>query len=225
MIIHSIDFPIYKIITLASIFLGALYIFVSLKNRNMNKKHIFIFFILFFVLAIFVGKLYTLIIDNDTRNFFQIGLSGYGGLIGVIIASFIYSRIYNEKYVVKYTIISLPLIYSFAKIACLLNGCCYGIPYDGILSVTYIDKMNIPVFPIQLVEVIAFNIIFQICNRLHNREDIIYITLITISIVKFSLDFFRYSHINQIISPNQIFSIILLFITIILYLYNKKRNT
>lgn len=222
MIIHSIDFPIYKIITLTSIFLGALYIFISVKNKGMNKKHIIIFFMLYFILSILVGKLYTLIVDNDTRNFFEIGLSGYGGLIGAIIAAFIYSRIYDEKYVLKYTIISLPLIYSFAKIACLLNGCCYGIPYNGFLSIKYVDKMNISVFPIQLVEVIAFNIIFQVCNKLQNRKDIIYITLITISVVKFSLDFLRYSHINQIISPNQIFSIILLVITIIAYLYNKK---
>ena len=35
--------------------------------------------------------------------------------------------------------VTLPLIYGLAKIACFIVGCCHGIPYDGLFSVTYAD--------------------------------------------------------------------------------------
>lgn len=225
MVIYPINFPIYKIIIALSVIIGALYVYISLKNEKMNKKNILIFFIMYFVFAITFGKLYTMIATTDNRDFFTVSLSAYGGLIGVLIAAIIYSKIYQEKYVVKYTILSLPLIYSFTKIGCFITGCCRGIPYDGIFSVTYPLIINKPLFPIQLLEVIIFNIIFQICNRYNTNKNISYITLILIAIVKFLVEYLRDGHIKGTISPNQIFSIILFTITIIIYLYNKKKET
>ena len=224
MVINYIDFPIYKILIGLSVIVGALYIYLSLKKEDISNKSIILFFILFFIFAIFTGKLYTYIITGCKISFFKVSLTAYGGLIGVIIAAFIYEKLFysNGKFI-KYTIISLPLIYSFTKIACFFAGCCYGIPYSGPFSVIYPFVMEESLFPIQLLEIFVFLGIFMFCNTYNKKKNITYITLILVSLFKFLLDFLRYNHLYEFISKNQIFSIILCFITIIIYFYNKYR--
>lgn len=222
MIINKINFPIYEVIMYSSIIIGIVYIFVALNKENLSKKNIISFFILFFMFSVFFAKLYNLIEHHGRGNLLTIGFTGYGGLIGAILAAYIYGKLYRDNRFFKYTIISLPLIYGFAKLACFFNGCCYGIPYNGPLAVTYSQIMDKSLFPIQLLETFIFIIIFQICNSLHKNKDIIYITLIIVFIAKFLLDFLRYSHTYKLFSNNQVVSILLLSITIIIYLYKKK---
>ena len=121
----------------------------------------------------------------------------------------------------KYAIISLPLIYSIGKIGCFLTGCCYGIEYNGIFSVTYTNELNIPLFPIQALESIVFMIIFLILNTIKKNKQIISITLIICASSKFILDFLRYDHMKTMITKNQIISIIVIIIGIILII---KKN-
>ncbi|MBQ6495083.1 MAG: prolipoprotein diacylglyceryl transferase [Bacilli bacterium] len=225
MVINYINFPIYKILIGLSVTIGALYIYLSLKNENISNKRIIIFFILFFIFAIFTGKLYTYIINGGKISFLKVSLTAYGGLIGVIIAAFIYEKIfYSNGKIIKHTIISLPLIYSFTKIACFFTGCCYGIPYSGPLSITYPHVMNKSLFPIQLLEVFVFFGIFIFCNYYYKKKNITYVTLILISIFKFLLDFFRYNHLYEFISKNQVFSIFLCVITIVFYFISKYKK-
>lgn len=226
MIINYINFPIYKILIGLSVIVGALYIYLSLKKENISNKNILLFFILFFIFAIFTGKLYTYIVNGGKTNFLKVSLTAYGGLIGVIIAAFIYEKIfYYEGIIIKYTIISLPLIYSFTKIACFFAGCCYGIPYSGPFSVTYPFVMEKSLFPIQLLEVFVFLLIFIFCNYFYKKKNINYVTLLLISLFKFLLDFLRYNHLHEFISKNQIFSIILCIITVTIYFISKyKKN-
>lgn len=223
MVINRIDFPMYEVIMYSSIILGAIYIFIMLNKEKISKKNIIIFFVMFFFFSVFFAKLYNLIEHHGKGNLLTIGFTGYGGLIGAIMAALIYGKIFKDNRFFKYTIIALPLVYGFAKLACFVSGCCYGIPYKGPLAVIYPQVMNKSLFPIQLLESIVFVIIFQICNTLHKNKNIIYITLIIVFISKFLLDFLRYSHTYKLFSNNQIVSIILLLITIIIFLYNNKR--
>ena len=155
------------------------------------------------------------------------GLSAYGGLIGVVIASIIFEQILStDKKIIKYTILSLPLVYGLTKIGCSIVGCCGGIPYDGIFKIKYmsdLNEINTWQFPIQIVEVIVFLIIFIICHKFKNNKYINYITLILVAVFKFLLDFLRYDHVNILITRNQIFSIILVVITIVIFILNKKK--
>ena len=86
------------------------------------------------------------------------------------------------------------------------------------------NGLNIKLFPIQIVETITFLIIFFILHKLRNNKYIIYITIIICALSKFLLDFLRYEHIKKVISTNQIFSLILISITIILLIYKKVSN-
>ena len=55
-------------------------------------------------------------------------------------------------------------------------------------------------------------------------KNIIYITIIVGALLKGLLDFLRNSHINQMISVNQIFSIILIVLVIVIFIVNKNRK-
>ena len=216
MIIKNINFPIYYVMILLSLIISLIYIFKALKENNINI--IYNYSLLYMISAFIFGILFTLISHLPK---IEIGLTSYGCGIGVIILSLILRKYLNINDLFKYTIISLPLTYSIAKIGCFFTGCCVGIPYSGILSITYIDKSNISLFPIQLLETIVFFIVFLICNKLKNKKNIIYITLIMCSICKLLLDFLRYEHIYKPITINQIISILI--IGFIVILYKKKK--
>ena len=221
MIIPKIDFPIYGIVILLSIIIGLFYIFYNLYKDGYKNKQLFLYIIIYISFALTCGKMYTVFAYGES-NIITAGISSYGGLVGVVVGAYIFERILpSEDRVIKYTILSLPLVYGFSKIACFIVGCCGGIPYEGIFKIKYLNGLNIWQFPIQIVETIVCLLIFVISHRLNNNKNINYIVLIVIAIFKFSLDFLRYDHINVLITPNQIFSIILLIITIIVFIKNR----
>lgn len=223
MIINKINFPIYYIIDISSIIIGLLYIILSLKEK-INKKDLIKFSICFLILSITLAKILTMLTSKNPISFFKAGLSGYGGLIGAISTSIIFEKFYlKEKGFIKYTVISLSVIYSLSKISCFLIGCCHGLPYNGIFNVRY-TELNQSFIPIQLIEVFTFMFIFQICRLKHNEKYITYKTLLLITSTKFLLDFFRYEHINTFITFNQIFSIILFTIVLIIYILKQKKD-
>ncbi len=219
MIINKIDFPIYQVLIVLSLIVGILYILLSLYNEKILNKKSILFFIMLFVFAIIFAKLFNVVFYYKETTFLKAPLASYGGLVGVIVASIVYEKIFPSKgKVIKYSIISLPLIYSFGKLACTFNGCCYGEEYHGIFNIMYPHIINKPLFPIQPLEVIIFFMLFLYSNTNKNKKEITYITIIAISILKFNLEFLRYSY--YFLNPNQIFSIVLLIITLIVYKIN-----
>ncbi len=228
MIINHIKFPFYGVLIVLSIVLGLLYIYKSLYREKKYDKNIFLFILMYVLFAFIIGKLYTVIISigKENLNIFTAGLSSYGGLIGVVLAAIIFEKILPlNNNLIKYTVISLPLTYGIGKIGCFLAGCCYGIPYDGIFSITYPFGLNIPLFPIQLLEAILFLILFFLLDKFKNGKYIIYIVLISSSILKFLLDFLRYEHMFMRITSNQIFSAVLVIVSVICLVIKKSRKS
>ncbi len=231
MTISKITFPIYSTFILFSIIIGMIYIYISLRKTKKWKSFIWLFFILSFYMTLVFGIFLTFLMNHAKVTLNNIGLTSYGGALGLVLASLIFEKIYPlEKLLIKYSILALPLIYGIAKIGCFFSGCCYGIPYNGIFSVIYIDGLNIPLFPIQLLETVSFITIFFVLNKLRNKDNIIYISLVIMSLLKFTLDFLRYDHLRTMITINQIISVIVFIIGLILFLYKKifkkdiKRN-
>ena len=193
MIIPKFSINFYGIIIVLSMFVGMIYIYKS----NKTDKNIFLFFLMYISFAFILGKIFT-IITTEKDTLLTSGLSSYGGLIGVIVAALIYEKIIpRNNQIIKDSILSLPLTYAIAKIACFLAGCCYGIPYQGPLSVTYKDGLNISLFPVQVLETIVFVSIFLYVENHKNQKNIIYNTILLGSLSKFILDFLRYEHINN----------------------------
>ena len=216
MVINKFNFPIYGIIITLSLIIGIIYDYIYLKRNKIDKRDIFLFLIMIIPCTLFGGIAISKIIDGN-------GLSSYAAALSLLICTYIYERVnpHNDIFI-KVSILSFPLMYSIGKIGCFLAGCCYGIPYEGIFSVTYTNGLNIPLFPIQIVESILFMILFIILNKLSNKKNIISISLISCGILKFLLDYLRYSHINSYITHNQLLSIIVIIVTII---YTIKKNS
>ncbi len=226
MIINTFKFNFYGVLLVSSIIIGFIYIFLSLKKEKEDINQLKLYALLFFSFAFVFGKIFTIVVSKEPVNIINAGFSSYGGLIGVISSAIIFEKIVPmNKKLIKYSILSLPLVYSVSKIGCFLAGCCYGIPYDGFYSVTYTSGLNIKLFPIQLTESIVFLIIFLILNKFKNNKNIIYITIIISALMKYLLDFLRYEHINKFITVNQVFSLILIIGTFIILIINEKKLT
>lgn len=218
MIIHKINFPIYGILIVISLLVGMLYIYKNIEKEK--RKNLYLYFIIYLPFAFVFGKIYTMI--SDKVDFLHAGISSLGGVFGTILSAYIFEKIEDHsKEVLKYTILSLPLVYSISKVGCFLVGCCYGIPYEGIGYVIYPSGLNMKLFPVQLVETISFFLLFVILNRKKKDSKIIPVTLISCSILKFLLDFLRYDHVTNIITINQIFCIIIVIGTIILFIWKR----
>ena len=219
MIINQIHFPIYGVIILVSIGMGMFYIYHNIEKEK--RKNLYLYFILYLSFALIFGKLFTILTSFEKVDILTAGISSLGGVIGTILAAYIYEKIENhENKVMKYTILSLPLVYGLSKIACFLVGCCYGIPYDGIGYVIYPAGLNEKLFPIQMVETIVFLLIFILLHKNKEKKGILTITLLVCTITKFLLDFLRYDHIKKIFTINQI--VCMIFMGVIVFLYFKK---
>ena len=222
MIIDKFSFPIYGIVITISLFIGYLYIGLSLKKEKIPTNFILLYTILGLAFCIVFAKILAFI-TNPNQGFIFSGLSSYGAAIGVVLSSIIFEKIVpTNRHQIKYSILSLPLIYGLSKIGCFLAGCCYGIPYNGPFSVTYPSGLNISLFPIQLVETISFLCLFFIINHFKNKANISKITMLIGVFFKFILDFLRYDHVTNIITFNQIISIILVIVIILYWILNKK---
>ena len=228
-VIHNFNFSIYGVCILASIIIGMIFIYISLRKKKIDKEKIMLSFMLMILLVITGGKLFT-IVTSESNNLLTAGLSSYGGAIGMILTVVIFTFIYPDykKDFIDNYILSIPLIYSISKLGCFFVGCCHGIEYNGIFNVTYIDASDISYFPVQLAETIAFMIIFIICLIIYSKTKykkyIIEIVFILSGLCKFLLDYLRISHIGQTLSINQIVSIIFILIGVIMIIIKKIRS-
>ncbi len=221
------ELHLYGVFLILSIFVGMGFVYVSLKDEIKKDKMILLFYLLYMVCALIFGKLYTAYAYPGI-SVLKAGLSAYGGLIGVVVAALIFEKIIplNGK-LIDASVVSLPLVYGLSKIACFVGGCCGGIEYDGFMSIRYPHVMDIPQFPVQLLEIVSGLIVFVVCFSLRGKKWVSYFTLIMVAVIKFLLDFLRYDHMEQTITSNQIFSIVLILIVIATYIisiYKKKRQ-
>jgi len=89
------------------------------------------------------------------------GIVFYGGLFGVICGVIVVSKYKhrNGKEILNIVAPAFPLFHAFARIGCLLSGCCYGVEWNW--GVIMVDEQNIIRFPVQLVESICNGLIFM----------------------------------------------------------------
>lgn len=220
MVIGRFQIPLYGKFIVLSILLSILFNYLYLRREGINKRLIVLSILMVLCFCIIGAKILTLLVtDNNKLNLFNAGLSSYGGAIGIIVGSVIFAKLSNESRIIKSNILSLPFMYSMAKLGCFFGGCCYGIPYNGIFSVTYTDGLNIPLFPVQLLESLIFLFIFIFCLLNQKNRNVLELLVIICAITKFSLDYFRYSHLDKILSINQIVSLFIIFLCIIILIF------
>lgn len=93
------------------------------------------------------------------------GFSFYGAIAGGVVALWFYCRIFGIGFgaLLRALGITYPFIYAFAKIGCGVAGCCYGVLYDGPLSVRCAG--GIRRFPLQWLDALLGFFVAAYCLR------------------------------------------------------------
>jgi len=221
---------------------------ILIQKSDINEK--FDDYITYLVIGMIIGgRLGYIIFYNFSyyiNNFFDIfkvwegGMSFHGGLIGIIIASILFTKKHNQDSFLYMDLVSLvaPIGIFFGRLANFINSELYGTPTDIPWAVTFIQVDNLSRHPSQLYEAILEGIILFIILMYFKNKDYLKkpglisgLFLIFYSIFRFFIEFVRVpdeqlGHLIFELSMGQIISLIFFVIGIILfYLKNENKQT
>ena len=245
--IFSLEIRWYSLAYIIGILLGWIYC----KRKLVKDEVIFNLFddlITYLIFGIILGGRlgYTLIynlnyyVQNPIEIFmvWEGGMSFHGGLIGVILATLIFSKKHKLNHFIFLDLIALsaPIGIFFGRVANFINSELYGRPTDMPWSVEFIIIDNVKRHPSQLYEaffegIILFLILGHFANKEHSKNPgfISAIFLIFYSLFRFITEFFRnpdpqigYLALN--LTLGQYISIIFLIFGGILFFYKKNEN-
>ena len=241
----SLEIKWYSIAYILGIVLGWIYC----KKKLIKDKKILNLFddlIAYIIFGIIIGgRLGYVLIYNlkyyleNISEIFMIwngGMSFHGGLIGVIIATLLFSKKHKIDTYIFLDLISLtaPIGIFFGRIANFINSELYGKETDVFWSVKFLAIDNISRHPSQIYEAILEGVILFILlnyivkKNIFSKAGVISsLFLIFYSIFRFLAEFYRVpdSQIGYIVfdlSLGQLVSII--FFTFGIYLFFKKNN-
>lgn len=196
---------------------------------------------LFYFLSVFPNVLKHLDTFNkftffEKINYLFSGMVFFGGLIGAIITTIIFSKLQGFDLGGMFRVIVpyYPLIHAFGRVGCFLAGCCYGVEYDGIFSVVlkFGTGAGVPRFPVQLLEAL-FNVcvfIVLLLIRKYSKfsgKALLCSYLVIYSVGRFLLEFLRGDKIRGVygfISTSQIISLVLIVLCVGYSVFAKITN-
>jgi phosphatidylglycerol:prolipoprotein diacylglycerol transferase len=217
---------------------------IFIKNSDINEK--FDDYITYLIIGIILGGRigyvifynFSYYLDNvlDIFKIWQGGMSFHGGVLGIIIASIIFTK-KNDDNVFEYLdVVALvsPIGIFFGRIANFINSELYGSITNVPWAVTFIKVDNIPRHPSQLYEallegLVLFLILIYFKNKFSKKPGLISgLFLIFYSIFRFFVEFYRlpdeqlgYIFLN--LSMGQVISLIFILSGMILF-YFKYEN-
>ena len=245
--IFSIEFRWYSLAYIMGILLGWLYCKKKIIN-NQKILDLFDDFITYVILGIIIGGrigyvlFYNLqyYIENPIEIFYvwNGGMSFHGGLIGVILATQIFSKNNKSNPFIFLDLVSLsaPIGIFFGRLANFINSELYGTPAEIPWSVKFILIDNINRHPSQLYEAFFEGIVlFFMLGYFYNKNYInkpgllSSLFLIFYSFFRFLTEFFRSPdpHIGYLflnLTMGQIISVIFMILGLILFVYKKNEN-
>lgn len=181
------------------------------------------------VFAILFENIYEAIALKDQYHWVW-KMTFYGGLFGgaggFLLTYIILKR--NSKLTLNNVIIiapaSITLAHAIGRIGCFLAGCCYGKQTDSWIGIDFPEIGK--VIPTQLIEFIFLFVLFGVLLFLALKYNFKYTFIVYIpsyAIFRFILEFFRADErgVAGILSPSQIWCIVLLAITVPLYIFLK----
>ena len=243
----SLEIRWYSLAYISGILLGWLYCKKKII-KDSYLSNLFDDFITYLIIGIILGGRlgYALFYNFDyyVENPIEIfmiwngGMSFHGGLIGVIISSYLFSKKHkiNPLIFLDFVSLSAPIGIFFGRIANFINSELYGRPTDLPWSVKFTLIDNVNRHPSQLYEaflegVILFIILgyFYKKNYLKKPGQISALFLIFYSFFRFVVEFFRapdvqigYLALN--FTLGQLISLLFLISGVILFFYKKNEN-
>lgn len=232
----SIGIPFYGLAILLALISNIVVVVYLASKYKYSNRELICLLLYETVGVIFGAKLFSFITnyrEYDGRfDLLTTGMSSYGAIIGGLAMIILFCLQYKKsiREIMYIFTPSFPLMYSIGKIGCFLAGCCYGIPYNGILSVRYHYSAEAPkdvnLFPVQIIETIIFFFIFVYMMWLHKKEKFnlksVGMGFIVCGLAKFLLDYLRSAHTGTL-SVNQIVSIMFAVIGLACVI-NKEEN-
>lgn len=141
------------------------------------------------------------VIRNPLEMLGSDGFVVYGGIIGGILAGWIYCKVKKLNFLTYFDLMmpSIALAQGFGRIGCFLAGCCYGKEAYGRLSVIFTNSdyapNNIPLIPTQIyssiLDFLHFFLLLYIARHKRAEGEVAACYLIFYSVGRFILEFFR----------------------------------
>jgi phosphatidylglycerol:prolipoprotein diacylglycerol transferase len=245
--IFSLEFRWYSLAYIAGILIGWVY---CKKKLIKDQKILDLFddFITYAILGIIVGGRIGYVLFYNFEYFFNNpieilfvwngGMSFHGGLIGVIIASNLFSKLNKVNTFIFLDLVSLsaPIGIFFGRIANFINSELYGTPTEVPWSVKFIAVDDINRHPSQLYEAFLEGIILFFMlqfilkkNFAKKTGQISCLFLVLYSFFRIITEFFRTPdlHIGYLffnLTLGQLISAVFLSIGLALYFYLKNEN-
>ena len=242
--IFSLEIRWYSLSYIFGIIFGWLYCKKKLIKDNLYQK-LFDDYIFYLILGVIIGGRLGYVIFYNLNYYFynpfeilmvwKGGMSFHGAVIGIILATYIYSK--NNKVSVFYFLdlvaLSAPIGIFLGRISNFLNSELYGRETEIYWSVKFIFIDNLNRHPSQIYEAIFEGLVlFIILNYLISRDNkkegyISSLFLIFYSIFRFLIEFTREPdlHIGLLLfnlSMGQLISVIVLILGILLW--QSKKN-
>ncbi len=257
MFINNFDPVVFEIFSLEirwyslSYILGLLFGWYYAKNKliidSIQKKY-FDDYITYLIISIILGGRLGYVFIYDPIYFFtnpveiikiwRGGMSFHGGLIGIIIGTYIFCKNKNQNIFSYLDVVAVcsPIGIFFGRISNFINSELYGIETNVPWSVKFIKIDDLNRHPSQIYEavfegVLLFIILSKLFNRLRNSPGVISgYFLILYSVFRFVIEFFRepdqqlgYLFFN--LSMGQIISCIALTCGLIIIYYKNANRT
>lgn len=150
------------------------------------------------------------------------GLVFYGGFIGAAVAGGVMCRLRKWHFAEAADLVApaLALGHALGRIGCLINGCCFGRPWEGVYAVRYPVSSGVldvhvhrglvgadavaalPVFPVQLIAAVA-NIalclfLLYIEPRMRRRGQLFACYLVLYSATRFTIEYLRGDYLQMV---------------------------
>ena len=122
------------------------------------------------------------------------GIVFYGGLLGVLLAIKVFAKYKKQNAETLFQIAApaIPLFHGFARIGCLLGGCCFGRPLGqpfALTSTIYFERLPVPLLE-SIFNFVLFIILFVVEKR-NSQVGLIKIYLVSYAVFRFIIEFLR----------------------------------
>jgi phosphatidylglycerol---prolipoprotein diacylglyceryl transferase len=202
-------------------------------------------FLLIFIAAYAGGKFFLFLedisyyVEHPRRLLTGRGFVFYGSFLFAVPVMLYYFRIKKLPTYAMLDVMAITtcLVHAFGRIGCFLAGCCYGLPTDSVLGVTFThescfaDPLHTPLHPTQLYEaafivlVMIFLLVLRGRRRFKGQLFLLYLMLYAFG--RFVIEYFRGDLqrgfvVNNWVSHSQFIAIVIFLV--VLYIYIRKHR-
>lgn len=165
---------------------------------------------------------------------FNVGYVVYGGIIGGVLASYIYLKIKKESFIDYFDLVmpAVAAAQGFGRIGCFCAGCCYGARTDSWFHIVFTHSdfapNNVPLIPTQLISSVGdfaiAGILLWYAGRKPHRGRVGSAYMVIYGIGRFFIEFLRDDYRGSIgvLSTSQIISIFIVLIGAVLFICAPK---